>query len=360
MMKQRIARYLTIAVIALGSIPVSMAQTSTETPTPQPPTATPAPGNPIDLYGEITAVSDNTIIVNGLTVDVSRAEIDAQLAVGTLVDVEGWLVAVNEVLAREVDPFEEGDVVGELELVGEIEAVDGANIVIAGFTFDISMAEVNTALLVGEMVRVEATLVNGVLQTREVYPFVPGMDDSTDDNGMDDSNDDNGMDDSSSVPPGVTPGLSAESAIATVLSIYPNTRIVEIELKTLANGTLFWDIDTSHNIDLWIDANTGTILRIDDDRNDDSSRDDDRESSSNSGSSSDDSRDDERSESRSDDRNDDRDDRDDDRNDDNDDDDRNDDNDDDRDDDDDDDRDDDDDDDNDDDDRDDDDDDDDD
>lgn len=292
MMKHRIARYLTIAALALTSIPVSMAQTSTETPTPQPPAATPAPGNPIDLYGEITAVSGSTIVVNGLTVDVSSAEIDVQLVVGTLVDVEGWLLANNQVQAREVDPFDDDDIIGEFELVGEIEAVNGASIVVAGFTFDVSRAELNTPLVVGAMVRVEATLVNGVLQTREVYPFVPGSnDDDMDDNGRDDDDDDNGRDESSSVPSGANPGFSMDSAIAAVLSIYPNTTIVEIELRTLGDGTLIWDIDTSHGLDLWIDANTGTILRID---NDDDRRDDERSERSSSGS--DDRRDDERSE----------------------------------------------------------------
>lgn len=56
----------------------------------------------IEFTGEITALSDNNIIVNGLNVQIDMAEIHGTLLVGELVHVEGTLQADGVIVAREI------------------------------------------------------------------------------------------------------------------------------------------------------------------------------------------------------------------------------------------------------------------
>lgn len=148
----------------------------------------------IELVGEIEALSTTTLTINGQVVDISAAELNTTLAVGEVIKIEGTLEADGSIVALEVNPVEEGELLpGEVEIIGPVKAFDTDSLTIGGLVIDISAAELEDALVleVGSVVKVHMSLVtdaSGVESwvAREVQD---GTDDSQDD-GSDDSNDD--------------------------------------------------------------------------------------------------------------------------------------------------------------------------
>lgn len=148
----------------------------------------------IELVGEVEALSTTTLTINGQVVDISAAELNTTLAVGEVIKIEGTLEADGSIVALEVNPVEEGELLpGEVEIIGPVEAFDTDSLTIGGLVIDISAAELEDALVleVGSVVKVHMSLVtdaSGVESwvAREVQD---GTDDSQDD-GSDDSNDD--------------------------------------------------------------------------------------------------------------------------------------------------------------------------
>ena len=97
----------------------------------------------------------------------------------------------------------------EFELVGVLESISQTSMVVAGFTIDISGAEVQRGLLPGDIVKVHASVGAAGLTAREVElagaDDGTGLDDNSNDNsvGNDNSVDDNSNDNSS---PPIVPG----------------------------------------------------------------------------------------------------------------------------------------------------------
>ncbi len=154
----------------------------------------------VELVGPIEAISGSTLTVNGLTIDVSGAEINVALAVGTEVHVEGELLDDGTVAAYEVGPVEDGVLPGEVEMHGTLASLDAATAVVSGLTFDVSGAEVEDGLAVGDLVVVHASLSDtGTWIAREISSEDETSvgDDSSGDDARDDSSDDS-VDDSSS------------------------------------------------------------------------------------------------------------------------------------------------------------------
>ncbi len=91
----------------------------------------------------------------------------------------------------------------EFELVGVLDSISQTSLVVAGFTIDISGAEVQRGLLPGDIVKVHASVGTAGLTAREVElaSADDGLDDNSNDNSADNSNDnsvdDNGNDNSS-------------------------------------------------------------------------------------------------------------------------------------------------------------------
>ncbi len=264
-----------------------------------------------EFTGTLEDMGDGFIVVAGLTVDTTTAEVKGTLLVGAVVKVhaswvDGALVAREVENAAMTDDFGDDDQSDdnsgdELEFQGILEDMGDGFIVVAGQTFDISNAEIKNTLVIGDPVKVHASWVDGALVAREV-----------ENTAMDDDHGDDNDDDHQSATSGDLP-ISAEDAIARVLEIYPNTTITSIELKD-RSGAYYWEIETSHDIELEIDAQTGVILRIDQDGGDDARFDDYDDDGSVDDSSGHDNRDDDRDDDHNDDRDDD--DHDDDRNDD--------------------------------------------
>lgn len=319
----------------------------------------------VELVGIIEDMTSTTITINQQVVDISGAELNVPLELGSLIKIEGNLSTSGEITAREVDAPDEGAQAGESELTGILESFDGSTMVINGQVVDVSTAEVKAGIVVGELVKVHVTANDdGTWQAREAEPATaPVQDDpTTDDNSPNDNTDDGlqsgefeivgtldeigdgfvvvsgqtidvtnaeiknllvtgvlvkvhlsnvdgsfvareienhvASDDSSvgndntnandntnsnantnsntnanananaNSNTATTTAVSIEDVSATVLSIYPNTTITEIELDDDFGDKLVWKVETSHGIELKIDAQTGVILTIERDGND--------------------------------------------------------------------------------------------
>lgn len=152
----------------------------------------------IELVGEIQAIeSPATLTINGLSVDASTAEVTTPLQVGLAVHVEGILLDDGSVQAREVKAAEQGILPGELEIVGTLDSLDASTAVVNGLPFDVSGAEIDAGLTVGEIVKVHARLSDtGVWVAREITRATDtgnaGQDMSSDDGSGHDATDDSG------------------------------------------------------------------------------------------------------------------------------------------------------------------------
>jgi LysM repeat protein len=155
-----------------------------------------------EIIGLIEAATLNTLTINGQTYDITQAELDIPLTLGTAVKLEGS--AINElVVVREVKALDEDSLQpGEIRIEGIVEALTVNGIQIAGQAIDLSTASVEPGVVVGE--RAELTLFmneNGQLILTHVEPpddddEQGDDDDGTGDQGGDnDDDDDNGGDD---------------------------------------------------------------------------------------------------------------------------------------------------------------------
>ena len=111
------------------------------------------------IVGMITEANDASLTVNGLAVDVSQAQIDANvtLAVGEIVQVEGVWQTDGSIAATVVSLPGEGLLPDEVEVVGLLTSLDTTTAVVNGIVFDITQATVDAQALPGAIVRVFAT-----------------------------------------------------------------------------------------------------------------------------------------------------------------------------------------------------------
>ncbi|MAU11455.1 MAG: hypothetical protein CL607_16655 [Anaerolineaceae bacterium] len=241
-----------------------------------------------ELIGTLESFTAPNMFVNGQMIDVSGAEVKQGVTVGQMVKVHAYTVTANTWVAREVEAYGPDDRAsndssqpqsGEFEFSGTLEQIGQGFVVVSGQTISTEGAEIRNELMIGVRVRVHVRVQNGQMFARQIEFAFGRDDDNNNDNGNSNANsndnnsnandnantnsndnDDNGnSNDNSSVDTAIT----ADQAIAIVLSIYPNTAITDIELKSMFGGTLVWDIETSHDIDIVIDAQTGVVLSID-------------------------------------------------------------------------------------------------
>ncbi len=123
-----------------------------------------------------------------------------------------------------------GMATNEFELVGVLDSITQTSIVVAGFTINISGAEVQRGLLPGDIVKVHASVGAAGLEAREVGLFSSSADDgSNDNNGNTNSNDNSVVDnsndngDDNSNDNSSTPLLPGEFEITGVLNSIQGT-----------------------------------------------------------------------------------------------------------------------------------------
>lgn len=241
-----------------------------------------------ELIGTLESFTDPHMFVNGQMIDVSGAQIKQGVTVGQMVKVHAYTVAANTWLAREVELYTPDDDVsddssdssqlqaGEFEFTGTLEQIGQGFIVVSGQMVSTEGAEIKNQLMAGIRIRLHVRVQDGMMFAREIeYAF--GRDDDNDNensntntnsndnanaNSNDNANSNSNANANNNDNTSVDAAITADQAIAIVLSIYPNTTVTEIELKTMFGGTLVWDIETTHDIDIVIDAQTGVILSI--------------------------------------------------------------------------------------------------
>ncbi|HML21503.1 MAG TPA: DUF5666 domain-containing protein [Aggregatilinea sp.] len=161
----------------------------------------------LELVGLLDSLSASSAEVNGLAFDLAVAEVERGLAVGDLVKVHAGLSMDGNWIAREIETFALDDSTttgatataqprfddGEFEIVGTLMNAGEGFIVVAGQQIDVTRAEMHGTPLLGALVKVHLSLVNGEWVAREVetrFDAHRGRDGLDDDGGMDDANDD--------------------------------------------------------------------------------------------------------------------------------------------------------------------------
>lgn len=261
-----------VAVLVLGmsaALPALAQQDNTTTPSPV----------QVEIVGTVANLTADGFVLGGLTIDTSEAEINVLLEDGLLVKVQGHLLDADTVLAREVNAPGENFTPNDFEITGILDDItaDGDYVVGGMVITPGNRTEIDPLIEIGMPVHVQGVfLTDGTLFVREIR--LASEDDLLNSGNSGDDN----SDDNSNTNGNITQVLiSPDDAIAIVLGIYPNTRIVQIEFDDEDDRPI-WKIDTSHGMEIRIDANSGVILVIQrDDRsngdglsNDDHSNDD--------------------------------------------------------------------------------------
>ncbi len=159
----------------------------------------------IEIYGKVDSVAGGKAVIRGFTVDLATAQDDdavRTLKVGQFVEVEGCLKADGTIEAGDVDNIPATRARTKIEIYGVIEEVTPTSIKVGGIVFVIDTGEVETELVVGRIVKIEATkdgdtwLVNEVEAGTDDDIKRPEEDDDEEDTKDDDKDDDkSGSDD---------------------------------------------------------------------------------------------------------------------------------------------------------------------
>ena len=150
----------------------------------------------LEFSGAIEEMGSDSWTVAGVTFLVnSSTEIQPGLGLGDVVKVHAQLNADDELTAREIDALEDDDTDSfdndenpdEIEFVGTVEAIGANSWMIGGTTVAVtSSTEIKGDLVVGDLAKVHASMINGVLTAREIEPA-----DEDDEIGLDDDEDEN-------------------------------------------------------------------------------------------------------------------------------------------------------------------------
>lgn len=170
-------------------------------------TATPTPTNEFELTGTVTALTTTTLTINGITIQITSAEINDPISLGTVAKVHYSVDANGVRVAREVEQARvsvisnpgnnnnNNDDDFENEIVGVVSAISGSTVTIDNQIFQISNAEFKTAVMVGTLVKIHYSVAaDGTLVAREIEQSLGiGLDDDDrNDDNSDDRNDDRG------------------------------------------------------------------------------------------------------------------------------------------------------------------------
>lgn len=123
----------------------------------------------IEIIGQIDIIERGALTVNGVRVDTQTADIQTALAIDALVKVEALLMGDGTIVAREVYAAEAGLQPGEIELDGTLETLSLIAAQVSGISLDVSTAEVQAGIVIGDRVKVHAQLSpEGVWIAREI------------------------------------------------------------------------------------------------------------------------------------------------------------------------------------------------
>ena len=135
----------------------------------------------VELVGRLQTMTATHAELFGLVIGLNGAEVQAGVTLGETVRVRARLVNGSWV-AREIAPFvpaasasPDGTPVAatvgdELEFTGSLESMGDTFLVVSGQMIDVNGAEIKAGLVIGALVKIHFSLVNGQMVVREVEP----------------------------------------------------------------------------------------------------------------------------------------------------------------------------------------------
>lgn len=113
-------------------------------------------GLPFEFTGVVQATADDAWLISSVSVAINAAtEIEAGIAVGAVVQVEGWIDAGGLWLAHEIKLVEAQE--STFEISGRVDSIDPW--IVAGIPFAIGdWTEIEAGIVVGELVKVEGRI----------------------------------------------------------------------------------------------------------------------------------------------------------------------------------------------------------
>lgn len=247
-----------------------------------------------EFTGPVESIGAESWVIGGTTVAVSSStEIKGDLQIGDLAKVHASMVD-GVLTAREIEPAEDDDLDeadDEDEFFGTVESISDGSWVIGGRTVAVtSSTEIKGNLQVGDLVKVHASMVDGVLTAREIEPAEE-----------DDLDDDDDKDEFVGILEAIDGDVwtigGRAFTISSATEIEDNLQIgdlVEVELKTDSAGSVFVEEIELADDDLDDDSDNDFDDDHDEDEDDDDEHDeaeeddDDENDDDNSGSGSDD------------------------------------------------------------------------
>lgn len=165
---------IVVLMIVAAALPAMM-QDSTGTGTVQPI----IPNNMFEINGVLESINNQEVIVDGVTVDIRLADLNTRLTLGDVINIQGTLedgiFTALEVGPAPPVPTETAPNNGvntndddNFEFRGVIESVDDGFVVVSGQQVVLTNTEIETSIQVGQLVKVEGTVVEGIFTAREI------------------------------------------------------------------------------------------------------------------------------------------------------------------------------------------------
>jgi hypothetical protein len=133
----------------------------------------------VEFTGTVQSANATALVINGLLIDISSAQISAPVVAGTAVRVRASFASDGNLIALNVDPVAPGMIAGLVEINGVIEQIDGSTLLVGRERISIAGAKVDMPLAVGAFVIVyaeqtsptewTAVLVTGIRYTDPIF-----------------------------------------------------------------------------------------------------------------------------------------------------------------------------------------------
>lgn len=151
-------------LLVVGVLPVMM-QDATATPT-----NTERYPQIFEIEGRLESITEDEIVVDGVTIKTTTLALNPSFAVGDAVEVRGAITegVFNAYRVRWDDDDDNDRDDDNFELLGVIEAVEGDFIVVAGQQVQLVNTEIEVNLVVGQFVKIDGLIINGVFTADEI------------------------------------------------------------------------------------------------------------------------------------------------------------------------------------------------
>jgi hypothetical protein len=135
--------------------------------------ASPSETTPTFEYvGVVDSLEGTSLVVNGLTIDVSEAEMDEDIAKGDIVRLRALSGVVREVECIELDDDEDDEEEAEFKITDIVDRVGNNHVVIAGvIIFTVEAETTQGKLAENALVKVEGRIIDEVLIANQIEVF---------------------------------------------------------------------------------------------------------------------------------------------------------------------------------------------